>query len=204
MKKIVAFGDSITVASAQSPEKKWCAILEKQLRNAGTICEVINVGVGGNTSREGLARFEKDVLSHHPDMVLIEFGGNDATNDLSRRVELKEFVENYDHFIAELRKINAEAVLLTFPPVINEWHSNGNNSFFDKWGGLDGYVEEYRSAVRNYAWKHDLKLADIDKAFRKAFESQERGSLILKDGVHLTDEGNEVVAKVVSEVISRK
>jgi lysophospholipase L1-like esterase len=203
-KKIVAFGDSITQAAAQSPEKKWCAIVEKMLREKGRQCEVINAGVGGNTSREGLARFEKDVLAHKPDMVLIEFGGNDATNDLARRVELGEFNENLKRMLAELKKQNAKIVMLTFPPIIDEWHDVGKHDFFQNWGGLDGCIEEYREAVRRFAKENGLRLADIDQAIRKEIQTQEAGTFILRDGVHLTDEGNEVVARVLSEVIGRE
>jgi lysophospholipase L1-like esterase len=196
---IVALGDSITQAAAQSPDEKWCAILERRLNAGGKACSIINAGVGGNTSREGLARFEKDVLANHPDLVLIEFGGNDATYEPARRVELNEFTENLGKMVDGLTRISARPVLLTFPPIIDDWHACGKIEFFKKWNGLDRCVEEYRQATREFARKRNLPLADIDLKFRKAFRTQEIGTLILKDGVHLTDEGNELVARTLGD-----
>lgn len=85
--KIVAFGDSITEAViGLGPEQKWTVLLEKKLnRHSRDIYwTVVNSGVGGNTSREGLARIEKDVFAHKPDIVLVEFGGNDTVADKKR------------------------------------------------------------------------------------------------------------------------
>ena len=81
---IVAFGDSITEASHQPPENRWPEVLRLLLRerSPGTDITVINAGVGGNTSREGMARIEQDVLRHNPHFVLAEFG-NDATPEMS-------------------------------------------------------------------------------------------------------------------------
>jgi lysophospholipase L1-like esterase len=198
---IVALGDSITLAAAQSPEKKWVNILDQKL-NADSKVQwtLINAGVGGNTSREGLARIENDVLSHRPDVVFIEFGGNDATNDMNRHVSVDEFNQNLGKMLESLTKISARAVIVTFPPIIDEWHCIGKHEFYTQWGGLDRCVEEYRQASRQFAKKHGLQLADIDAAFRAAFKTQDVASFILPDGVHLTDKGNELVAQVVGKI----
>ena len=66
---IVAFGDSITEAGHQALHDRWPALLNRLLRDrfANLDIEVINAGVGGNTSREGLRRIDTDVLQHRPD-----------------------------------------------------------------------------------------------------------------------------------------
>ena len=80
---IVAFGDSMTECKALEPSARWPGLLQRRLNraSAGIRCVVVNAGVGGNTSREGLARLERDVLPHRPDLTLVQFGGNDATPD---------------------------------------------------------------------------------------------------------------------------
>jgi acyl-CoA thioesterase-1 len=198
---IVAFGDSITLAAAQSPEQKWVNILDQRLNAKSNVqWSLINAGVGGNTTREGLARFENDVLSHRPNVVFIEFGGNDTTNDMNRHVSLDEFNQNLEKMLNGLTKISAQAVIVTFPPIVDEWHCIGKHEFYEKWGGLDRCVEEYRQASREFAKKHGLSLADIDVAFREAFKTQDVASLILPDGVHLTDKGNVLVSQVVGKI----
>ena len=203
---VVAFGDSITLASRQIQAEKWASILEEKLNAA---CErknikVVNSGVGGNTSREGLARIKKDVLSHTPDVVLVEFGGNDATQTKSRHVTLDEFRQNLAK-ICSLVQDNQKTrvVLLTFPPVVDEWHSWGKDPFFIANGGGDRYVENYRKVTREYAAAHDLLLIDIDKALRAEIGRTSREAVILRDGVHLTTEGNRVVATAIAEALLR-
>ena len=42
-----------------------------------TVFNIINSGIGGQTASMGLARFDRDVLAYHPDLVVISFGVND-------------------------------------------------------------------------------------------------------------------------------
>jgi len=75
---IVAFGDSIT-----APRKNivvYSDLLRKEF--AGKNVDVINAGIGGNTTAHALARFEKDVLARDPDLVIMQFGNNDSSIDV--------------------------------------------------------------------------------------------------------------------------
>src|SRR5690554_5030310 len=42
--------------------------------------EVINAGIGGNTSGQLLERIEEDVIGHRPDLVIVMVGTNDMVN----------------------------------------------------------------------------------------------------------------------------
>ena len=199
---IVAFGDSITLATRKPEEGKWTSLLQYQLSDALPHREirVINSGVSGNTSREGLARIEKDVLNHAPNMVLVEFGGNDATQNPKRHVTLEEYRANLESILKAIHEeTDAQVVLLTFPPVIEEWHSWGKDPFYIEQGGVDIYVENYRVATREFAKQHNLSLIDIDQALRVEIERTDIKSVILPDGIHLTAEGNKVLARVISQ-----
>ena len=54
----------------------------------------VNAGVGGTTSAFGAARCDRDVLSHNPDFVLVEFSVNDECDDY--------FFESYEGLIRKL------------------------------------------------------------------------------------------------------
>jgi acyl-CoA thioesterase-1 len=75
---IVCLGDSITAGtSATVPgkddkSKSWPAFLQKKVN-----IPVINAGVAGNTSAQGLARVKRDVISKNPRIVIILLGAND-------------------------------------------------------------------------------------------------------------------------------
>ncbi|HEY64987.1 MAG TPA: hypothetical protein G4O02_10500 [Caldilineae bacterium] len=82
---IVCFGDSITRGYGLPEGRSWPSLLEAALRarEDGGAWIVVNAGVPGDTILQGLARLERDVLSHHPDVAFIAFGINDA--HLARR-----------------------------------------------------------------------------------------------------------------------
>ena len=196
---LVAFGDSITQASSELPDEsqRWPALLDASLRARfpGSSVTVINAGIGGNTSREGLARMEHDVLRHRPDCVLVEFGGNDATPEPDRHVTIEEYAANLSTMKARLDALGGcRMVLLTFPPVLDLQHAW--QAAFKDVGGQDRYLEQYRRVTREFASRHGLPLADIDAALRpKPAENT------LPDGVHLTAAGNRVVAETVLRTV---
>ena len=196
---IVAFGDSITEAIIDlRPEQKWTILLEKKLNSYKNICwTVVNSGVGGNTSREGLARIQKDVISYKPDIVLVEFGGNDACPDKERAVCLKEYINNLDAISEKLVCTGVEVILLTFSPIVDDWHIFGDDEKYMNVGGLDNFIELYRKASREFAKEKDLKLIDIDVVLRKACIMHARDQIIMKDGVHLTAKANEIVSDAI-------
>jgi len=201
---IVGFGDSITQAVEVTPDKNWLNLLKAMLteRYPQTQWTLINAGVGGNTSREGLARMDNDVLAHRPDLVLIEFGGNDATHEEARSVSLEEYQANLRAMLERLKSISARAVLVMFPPVIDEWHAWGKLPHYAPWKGLDGCVEQYRAITRQFAQSETLPLADIDAALRLACKKQKTEQFIRPCGVHMTEAGNQVIAKTVFETLT--
>ena len=77
--QIICFGDSLTAGTGAPRGMDYPARLSRLIGRP-----VINAGVPGDTTAEGLARLEKDVLSRSPRLVLITLGGNDLKNGVSR------------------------------------------------------------------------------------------------------------------------
>jgi len=84
-KNIVCFGDSITFGYGVNVGEDFPSALGKMVN-----MPVINSGVDGDTSAQGLKRIKSDVLDHNPLIVLIEFGGNDFTH----KVPMDETINN--------------------------------------------------------------------------------------------------------------
>jgi lysophospholipase L1-like esterase len=192
---VVAFGDSITATSADMAESdRWPARLEAALRQVPgwAAARVVNAGVGGNTSREGLARCGADVLPHRPDLVLVQFGGNDATPDPQRHVHLVEYERNLSRIEAAVNDAGClRLAVLTFPPIVDRAHAWYAD--FAPVGGQDAFVESYRQATRRHAGQRRVHLFDLDRVVRAA-----PANYILPDGVHLSVAGNEVVATALA------
>ena len=195
---VVAFGDSITATSADMAESdRWPARLEAALRQVPgwAAARVVNAGVGGNTSREGLVRCDTDVLPHHPDLVLVQFGGNDATPDPQRHVHLVEYERNLSRIEFAVNAAGCPRVaVLTFPPVVDPAHAWYAD--FAPVGGQDAFIEAYRRVTRLHAARRQVQLFDLDSVVRAA-----PASYILPDGVHLSVAGNEAVATALAPCV---
>jgi acyl-CoA thioesterase-1 len=127
---IVCLGDSltagtgITVTGMDNRSKAWPAVLQNKVN-----IPVINAGVSGDTTAQGLARVNKDVLSKNPKIVIILLGGNDhgqqipvdtiknnlqkiidMVNDGSRKIYLAKFfprgIERYENMFDALVSSN--------------------------------------------------------------------------------------------------
>lgn len=80
----VFLGDSITAGWREwgvlQPETAYPALWAQAVRHRyrSSALSVINAGLGGSTAADGLSRFQRDVLTHRPDLVVICYGLNDA------------------------------------------------------------------------------------------------------------------------------
>ncbi|OGV54418.1 MAG: hypothetical protein A2017_03830 [Lentisphaerae bacterium GWF2_44_16] len=203
---IVGFGNSITEAKTRMPDenKRWLKILERKLSEfcADADFTVINSGIGGNSAREAMARFDRDVLAHSPDYVLLEFGGNN--NDPARperRVPPEEFRGLLKRFREGL-PAKTKVVVITFPPVFRDLHSYWKNplhmeylqSSLEKMG-----VEAYIKITKEFAEKSGYPLYDFHRELLELGKINGREKYTQDDGVHLTEDGNMVLAEGVFE-----
>jgi acyl-CoA thioesterase-1 len=95
---ILVFGDSISAGyGLPRVEQGWVALLEARLKEQGYGYEVVNASVSGETTEGGLARLPRALSLHHPQIVILELGGNDGLralptadmrSNLSRMIEL--------------------------------------------------------------------------------------------------------------------
>lgn len=79
--RYIAFGDSITVGvgdSSENPPRGYTPRLEQLLANAGRNAEVVERGVGGEQTPEGLERIN-NVLNQGGDVLLLMEGSNDIS-----------------------------------------------------------------------------------------------------------------------------
>jgi acyl-CoA thioesterase-1 len=93
---IVAFGDSLTQGIGAEDGKAYPDYLSKSLGEP-----VLNRGVSGDTSADGLARLQRDVLNAKPRLVVVWLGSNDAIRQSPSPGEteqnLRSIVESIQH-----------------------------------------------------------------------------------------------------------
>lgn len=115
--RIVCFGDSVTgiyyhTGSLRAyPELIGEALAE---RHPKTEISVINAGISGHTTTNGLARLQQTVLVHKPHLVTVMFGLNDVAKGT-----LPLYRKNLAEIVAKCRAAGAEVVLCT-PNAVSE------------------------------------------------------------------------------------
>ena len=103
---ILCFGDSLTFGTGASPSESYPARLKSVLG-----CTIINAGVPGETTHDGIRRFTKLLDQHQPQLVILCEGGN----DFLRKMPSSETEENLSRMIKEAQFRNVEVLLLGVP-----------------------------------------------------------------------------------------
>ncbi|HBR31313.1 MAG: GDSL-type esterase/lipase family protein [Eubacteriales bacterium] len=186
---IVAFGDSLTAAG----------VFVNTLRNEYGL-NIINAGVGGNNTNDARARFNRDVLSNNPDVVLIGFGMNDSARDMAKYVDIESFRNNLRYFCTTLKDKGIKVVLFTSNYIEeNKYYTRHDRKAFEPYGGAAAFVDTYYQAVRDVAKEQSVYLADV-RALCDGFSNR---ILIVTDGVHCTELGYSLYSSAIGEEIKK-
>lgn len=204
---IVTFGNS-TTAPRKGVDSVYALRINKSLSQNGIRNKVINSGIGGSHSgsvndndftkiEHGMDRFDKAVLSYHPDWVTLNFGLNDAYQDkgpgTSSRIPVEKYIENLTYFITQIKKINGKVIVLTPNPVGSK---------------LDRFRYErltlYRKAAKNIAKSNHVYFIDSWKLFFKYTRKDPKSiDSLLPDGTHPNDIGHKLIAAAIINIIKR-
>lgn len=196
---VVMMGDSTTLCADMMAGHKLTDYVQTHLASNGLANpRVINAGKGRDTVHGAYPRLKADVLDHHPDLVTLSFGLNDTVY-----LTPQQFRTGLELLVRTIQTgTTARIVLVTSTPFVNERHSVAAQ-FKDK-GGLDEYMDaNICSETREVAKKFNLPLCDLHASFKAEFKKDPRltAALIQADGVHLTDEGNQMAARYLFPVI---
>jgi lysophospholipase L1-like esterase len=112
---IVAIGSSSTKGvGASDPAHTYPARLAEELHHhwPQLAVTVINKGVGGEMASQMLARFERDVLVYHPQLVIWQTGSNEAL----RGGDIERYAGTIREGISRLKVAQADVVLMDPQP----------------------------------------------------------------------------------------
>jgi lysophospholipase L1-like esterase len=188
---IVCFGDSITgVYYHTGGRRAYPEMLELAIKQAypESRVKVINAGISGNTTREALARIDRDVLKHKPDLVTVMFGMNDMV-----RVPLEDFKKNMTEIKDRCQKAGAEVVFCT------------QNNVIETAGRPNKKLLEFTQAIRALAGDLKLPVADCHAAFEdQKTRSADDWRLLLSDEIHPNMDGHKRMAETIARAVLDK
>lgn len=209
---LLAFGDSVTAPRGKT---EICSgILAADLSFDGKGIEVVNAGVGGNTTAMALKRFDADVLQKHPDTVVLMFGINDSAVDVWKkppatqpRVALDAYKTNLASMVKSLKERGTRVVLMTPNPL--KWTDTLRKLYAqppylpDDPDGMNVLLRDYAQAVRDLAKQESVGLVDVYSVF-KAYEATPAAKYrpLSRDGMHPDSEGQQLIATALIKELS--
>lgn len=202
MDKIVFAGDSVTDMNSIQPVGEaffdnlgvgYVRLIDSFL--ASTYPEInvriINSGVSGNTSRDLLERFDRDVVEFDPDWVSICIGTNDVWRQFDSPaipqncVLPDEYEKNLETMILKVKDTTKGIFILS--PYIMEPNSA------DK---MRARINEYVAIAKKLSEKHNCIFVDFQKMYEDYFQIH-HSSFIAWDRIHPNQRGSMLMAKEV-------
>ena len=173
---IVCFGDSLTEGHGAEFGKSYPDFLQSDLNDRGYHYRVANLGISGNTTKDGVERLN-EVLALNPAVVIVEFGGNDGL----RGLRIEDTRANLDKIVSSLKSSGAKVVLagITLPP------DYGPN-----------YITQFNQTYSLLAKKYRVPLLPF--LLRGVYGVD---GMMQRDNTHATAEGNNIVAHNVLPLI---
>ena len=173
---VVCFGDSLTAGYGADDGQSYPDFLQQDLDRDGYRYRVVNEGISGNTTKDGVDRLQT-VLALKPEVVVLEFGGNDGL----RGLKVATTRQNLSTMITALKAGGAKVVLagITLPP---DYGADYVNTFTASYGILG---RKYEVPVLPFLLKDVYGVEGLMQA----------------DNIHATDRGNEIVARNVLPLV---
>jgi len=214
---IVFMGDSITEGQYVHHSQRWTERVTREIRTfASDLIDTdqlhfFNRGISGETTRQGLERFPRDVQVLQPNVMTLQFGLNDCNCwDTDRglpRVSEAAYRANLLEMIARARAFGAAHIILsTNHPTLRHRKLICGQT-------LEERRVQYNEIVREVAKEANVILCDIEKAFANVDRDQLSTMLLSEpDVLHLSQRGHEkyasaifvYIAEAVKQVIMEK
>jgi acyl-CoA thioesterase-1 len=173
---IVCFGDSLTAGYGADLGKSYPDYLQSDLDAKGYHYRVVNEGISGNTTKDGVERLDM-IVAMKPALVIVEFGGNDGL----RGLRIEDSRTNLDKIVSTLKTNETKVILagITLPPDY----------------GPD-YIKQFNETYAVLAKKYKVPLLPF--LLKGVFGVD---GMMQADNTHATANGNKVVANNILPLV---
>lgn len=180
---LVFHGHSVPSGYFNTPEVKtfdsypYIVLQELKRRYPYAVINVITTSIGGENSTQGLRRFKKEVLTHRPDVLFIDYALND------RAIGLEQSRRNIEKMVQAALRKKIPVILLT--PSADErvdLLQAGNE------------LEQYATMLEKLAAQYKTGLADSYGQFRRIAAEKKPLHDYMAQSNHPNRQGHELIA----------
>lgn len=187
--RLVILGDSITAGCNETgvtAETTYPTLLDHSLKLAGLDVELIVSALHGVYTDYAVRRFDRMVLGHFPDHVLILLGSNDAASTESRSAA------SPDEYRTGLKSLVELCLEWNIVPIVASPTPRCDVA-------CQYSMTQYVEAARGVAQQFGIEFADLFERFSDAGAHAD----LLPDGLHPSPAGNKVIADALAELLAR-
>jgi lysophospholipase L1-like esterase len=185
--KVAFLGDSITAQGWDFPGG-YVKLTVAGLQTLGVKIVPVPAGVGGNTSRDMLARLKTSVLDKKPDWMTLSCGVNDVWHGAGG-CTLDEYKKNITSIVDQAQAAGIKVLLMTSTPIGED--DNDNNK----------KLVAYNDFLHQLAAEKKLPIAEENAAFQAALKASPKlpsgAPILTADGVHPVPEGEIIMASAL-------
>jgi lysophospholipase L1-like esterase len=188
---IVAIGSSSTAGSGASvPARNYPSRLAAELTQLfpNDTIEVLNKGIGGEVASDMVKRFDKDVFSERPDLVIWQVGSNDILNEL----DLVEYRRVVRDGVDRLRGAGLDVLIMDLqyaPKMLAHPHVAQMQQTL-----AEISAEEHVPVFHRFAtMQHWISTGQL--TFKK---------MLSKDGLHMNDYSYACIGRLVAQSIAER
>ena len=180
---IVFHGHSVPAGYFKTPNvntlQAYPNLLLKKLKEIYpfAVINIIVTAIGGENSAKGVQRFERDVLIHNPDLIMIDYGVND------RKVGLEKAYSAWNVMIKQAKEQGIKVILLTPSPDQTVNFDNPENE-----------LKKHANQIIKIATENQIALVDSYKAFEFLYSDKVQLSQYMSQVNHPNERGHELIA----------
>tara|TARA_Y100000310_G_scaffold335940_1_gene419216 strand:- start:1340 stop:2002 length:663 start_codon:yes stop_codon:yes gene_type:complete len=207
--KLCYFGDSITYGLGHDHQgvniiDRWSSLVDQKLKileNKNIFVYSINLGVNGDTTRNGLERLP-EVYIFNPDLIMIQFGMNDCNYWFSDnglpRVNTVSFKHNLLELINKCLSSGVKQIILSTNHLIPVNKKMVNNQYYNENNSI------YNVIIREVVKETNTVLCDIENYFINYSENKVNFLNEENKWIHLSTEGNKLYSDIIFPIIKKE
>jgi acyl-CoA thioesterase-1 len=177
-KTVVVLGDSLAAGFGVEPSEAFPALLQEKINAAGLNYQVINAGVSGDTSSDGVNRINW-LLKRRVDVLILELGGNDGLRGIpatTTKANLQSIIDRVKQKYPDAKIVIAG---MQMPPNMGEAYTTAFRKLFPE------LAEKNRAALVPFLLEGVGGKPELNQP----------------DHIHPTAEGHKIVADNVWKVL---